>query len=140
MVNGWQLALRAEKQAVLIDEAAWVSLSALNGTGASSQVERQKSPWMMAEFQIQRIDGGGLIPLRPLKDKFEKLWRAGMGMSISSVPPGGITKLGRANLRTLFDLGPGTYHVQGLWHDPYREQSKKPNVISNQITISIIAH
>jgi hypothetical protein len=94
----------------------------------------------MAEFQIERVDGGGLVPLRPLKDKFEKLWRAGMGMSITPVPPGGITNLGQANLRTLFDLGPGTYHVRALWHDPYREQSKMPNVISNQITISIIAH
>jgi hypothetical protein len=117
-----------------------VSLSALNGSGTSTQVAREKSPWMMAEFQIQRVDGGGLIPLRPLKDKFEKLWRAGMGSSHFQVPPGGIANLGRANLRTPFDLGPGTYHVQALWRDPNRERSKTPNVISNQITISIIAH
>jgi hypothetical protein len=81
MVNGWQLALRTETQAVFIDEAAWVSLSVLNGTGTSSHISREKSDWMIAEFQIQRVDGGGLIPLRPVRDKSEKLWRAGMGSS-----------------------------------------------------------
>jgi hypothetical protein len=137
LMDGWQLALSAEKQAVLVNEPAWVSLTVRNGTTASAPVRAWTSQWMKAEFNITRIDGSGLIPLRPLNDQFDILKRSGGGGSVSQVSPGGTASLGRVNLRMLYDLGPGTYHVQALWRDPHRDRAKTSNVISNDITISI---
>jgi hypothetical protein len=137
LMDGWQLALSAEKQAVLLNEPAWVSLSVRNGTTTVGHVSRQTSQWMKAEFKITRTDGGGLIPLRPLNDHFDILKRGASGGPSLQVSPGETANIGRVNLRMLYDLGPGTYHVQALWRDPHRDRAKTSNVISNDITISI---
>jgi hypothetical protein len=137
LMDGWQLALSAEKQAVLLNEPAWVSLSVRNGTTTVGHVSRQTSQWMKAEFKITRTDGGGLIPLRPLNDHFDILKRGASGGPSLQVSPGETANIGRVNLRMLYDLGPGTYHVQALWRDPSQNRGKTSNVISNEITISI---
>jgi len=138
LTDGWQLALSAEKQAVPLNEQALVSLSVRNGTAAPAPVRAWTSQWMKVEFNITRIGGGGLIPPRPLKDQFDILKRSGGGGSVSQVSPGGTASFGRVNLRSLYDLGPNTYQVQALWRDPHRSWAETCNVISTEITISIV--
>src|SRR5260370_24869604 len=132
--NGSQLALRAKKQSFFTGETVAVSRSAVNGSAAPSHVMIPKSGWLTAEFNIRKAEGGPLIPLRPPKDHFDQLKRWGLGHSISRVQPGAVAYLGMVDLSVLFDMSPGTYHVQALWRETNRAGVKTPHGVSDEIT------
>src|SRR5258707_8461763 len=94
LTDGWQMAISTDKQNVFMDEPIWISLYVRNSTSARSQVAVHASDWLVADFKIQRFEGGPLVPIRPPKDKFDKFFRGGGSKTSHSVEPGTVSPLG----------------------------------------------
>ena len=139
VTEGWQLALSAEKQSYFSNEPIQMILAAHN-TAGKRRVARRTSPWDAANFTIVRVPDRTAVILRPPRDEVDRRKRQLVGGTrVIDVEAGGTMHPGFLDLRTLFDLPPGTYTIQATCKLPNLAWTADINIPSNQITISVVA-
>jgi hypothetical protein len=143
MTDGWQAAVFSEKQGYSVDEPVRVKLLARNESGKPLIVWVGVPDWrVMANFKVVRVADGEAVEIRPYHNEFERLERSAGSSRHSTVEPGGTISPGLVNLRTFFDLTPGTYRVTANCQLPSPEaKDLKKSLVSiptNSITITII--
>jgi hypothetical protein len=138
LIDGWQLALFAEKQSYFYGEPVTVALVGRNGNPAPLGVSVPNSNWRLADFEIRRMSDRKVMMQRPPKDTRERMLRWGTSVRERQVKPGATTRFGVVDLR-MYDLTPGTYTISATIKFPNPANKAQVPVRSNEITVSIIA-
>jgi len=140
LTEGWQLAAFTEKQSFSIDEPVLISLVVRSARPGTVRLSLPKSSLNTGEFVVKRVGlQANALARRPAKSAWEKLRQAGTGSYGVSIEPGGMVRPRLVDLRDVFDLPPGTYTVQGVFRLPDSNEKTRTPVVSNEITLTVVA-